>query len=98
MQPETAESVGSSATPPPGPNCYFTRSGRLVKAPVRFEHTSEVTDDYNSDEHDDDDDEDDTDVTSIETSSGEEDDEGSDLESFISDDETVEADESDEFI
>lgn len=80
----------------PDRKVYVTRSGRTSRAPLRFEHKSEVLDDYNSDEHDEEDDDDTTDVTSIETSDEEDDDDGSDLESFIVEDDEDEGENEEE--
>ena len=59
-----------------------TRSGRLVKPPIRYEPTEQVEDDYSSDDYDSDGDEDD-DVPSLYSS--EEDESGDDSEGSLKD-------------
>lgn len=51
-----------------------TRSGRLVKPPIRYEPTEQVEDDYSSDEYDSDGDEDDEDIYSSDDESDTDDD------------------------
>lgn len=61
-----------------------TRSGRLVKPPIRYEPTEQVEDDYSSDDYDSDGDEDD-DVPSLYSSEEDESDDDSEgsLKDFV---------------